>query len=126
MDQLTNSKQKIRILVIIGIAIVLTMIIGGRLYSLQISQQSKYRDKIVKQSRILRTIEWQYRWYLLQKEEITYWENKGSNPKFHWKTTSYQVHYNWIHTKYKRKKETVTILHFCFTGSWDKTCFFKM
>ncbi|MBR7126991.1 MAG: penicillin-binding protein 2 [Lentisphaeria bacterium] len=50
MDQLTNSKQKIRILVIIGIAIVLTMIIGGRLYSLQISQQSKYRDKIVKQS----------------------------------------------------------------------------
>lgn len=50
MDKLVDSLQKIRILIIIGAVLILTTVIGVRLYTLQISRQNEYHEKIIKQS----------------------------------------------------------------------------
>ena len=50
MNNELNRLQQLRIIVIIGITILLTIIIGARLYYLQIAKQNEYRNKIIKQS----------------------------------------------------------------------------
>ena len=50
MNPETNRLQRIRIIIIICATILLTILIGARLYYLQIAKQNEYRNKIIKQS----------------------------------------------------------------------------